>query len=470
MRDSRAARSDWVRLRTVLTLRWCAIAGQLAALLTATFALGIELPLEQCLAVLFVSVAVNVVGGIVLPENKRLSAEYTTAILLFDLFQLAVMLYLTGGLTNPFVVLISGPVIIAATALPFRVVMGLGGMTIAFTSALMFWYVPLTLDGGGPLQLPDIYLFGMWLAVSIAVLFFGIYAARVTNEMFAMSEALVATQMALAREQQLSALGGVVAAAAHELGTPLATIKLAAAELADELEAGSPLAEDAELIGAQAERCREILRDMGRAGKDDTHLHHAPLATVIDEAAQPHADRGKRVIVRLDGNPDPDRMREQPTMSRTPEIIHGLRNLVQNAVDFADSTVWVDATWDHDVLRIVVGDDGPGYPPELIGRLGDPFTAGRRRRRDDGRKGYESMGLGLFIAKTLLERSGAQLTFTNGSQPGRRRPKVGAPQFARPPGALVEVAWPRRAVAPLEDAARGALDRNRPILQARPTG
>ncbi|WP_185804485.1 sensor histidine kinase RegB [Pontivivens nitratireducens] len=461
--DTPQTGNDWLRLRTVLGLRWAAIGGQFMAVLFAQFALGIDLPLALCLAVVLLSVAVNLGGAIVLPENKRLSAEYIAGILLFDLFQLALMLHLTGGLTNPFVVLIVGPVVIAATALPVRQTTFLGGVAIALTSLLMFWYRPLTVAGVQAFDLPDIYIFGMWLAMSIFTLFFGIYAVKVTGDNAAMSEALVATQMALSREQRLSSLGGVVAAAAHELGTPLATIKLAAGELAEDLallpDADPQLVEDAHLIREQADRCRVILADMGRAGKDDLHLHYVPLEALIEEAAEPHVNRGKQVIVRLDGQTDTSRVIGQPGTVRTPEVVHGLRNLIQNAVDFAHSTVWIDATWDLERLRIAIGDDGPGYPEDIIGRLGDPFLA-RRRRRNPLRPGYEGMGLGLFIAKTLLERSGAVLTFTNATEPGRRRAEVGSATFARAPGALVDVVWPRDMIAPLTDPSRAALGQN----------
>ena len=240
--------------------------------------------------------------------------------------------------------------------------------------------------------------------------------------------------MALAREQKLTDLGGVVAAAAHELGTPLATIKLASAELVHELSGQPELREDAELIVEQTNRCRDILRDMGRAGKDDLHLRQAPLITVVEAAAEPHMGRGKDVIIDLD-----DPTETQPAILRMPEIIHGLRNLIQNAVDFSKTTVWVDIRWTDTTITVRILDDGNGFPPQLLGRLGDPFMGQRRNRKKDlSRPEYEGMGLGLFIAKTLLERSGANLRFANGADE--------AGYSSQQIGAVIEVRWPRSAI------------------------
>lgn len=260
-----------------------------------------------------------------------------------------------------------------------------------------------------------------------------------------MSNALLATQTALMREQKLHDLGGVVAAAAHELGTPLATITLAASELADDLADRPEQRDDALLIRGQADRCRDILRSMGRAGKGDRHIRSAPLETILREAAEPHAGRG--IEIRYDCAPDDGDNGRHPPVRRTPEIIHGLRNLIQNAVDFADQTVWVDARWSADEVAVRVIDDGPGYPPEVLGRLGDPFLRSRNR------PGYDGMGLGLFIAKTLLERTGATVSFDNGSRPGRRRPP-------RRAGAIAEVAWPRAAILA---QGQGGLGANLPL-------
>jgi two-component system sensor histidine kinase RegB len=243
--------------------------------------------------------------------------------------------------------------------------------------------------------------------------------------------------MALAREQKLTDLGGVIAAAAHELGTPLATIKLVSAEMIGELDEGTELHDDAVLIRDQANRCRDILRSMGRAGKDDLLLRQAPLSAVIEEAAEPHLDRGKEIIIQTGRDNVP--VEEQPIILRRPEIIHGLRNLIQNAVDFASTTVWVEACWTATTISVRIIDDGAGYPPHLLGRIGDPFIRkGRRQTRDQRRPEYEGMGLGLFIAKTLIERTGAEFNFANGTNP-----YTGLPQPGEQSGAIAELVWKR---------------------------
>ena len=368
------------------------------------------------------------------PENKRLSEYENLLMVLFDLVQLAFLLFLTGGLHNPFSLLLLGPVTISATALSLRSTIVLCGTAIGLATGLALFHLPLITQDGGVLELPGIFIFGIWIALVIAIVFSTAYSRRVTTEIHSMADALAATQMALAREQKLTDLGGVVAAAAHELGTPLATIKLASSELWNELQDQPDLAEDAALIRDQADRCRDILRDMGRAGKDDLHLRQAPLMTVLEEAAEPHRMRGKTFTFTL--GPDAGDAADQPAILRRPEVIHGLRNLMQNAVDFAATTVWVEANWSDTVISVRIFDDGTGFPPHILGRIGDPFMRRRPSDRSNARRPeYEGMGLGLFIAKTLLERSGAELRFANGPD--------SAPKTDTPVGAVVKVTWPR---------------------------
>ncbi len=449
-------RRSWIRLRTLILLRWWAVVGQITAIIVAERALNLSVDIGLCYVVIGASVVSNLVASLVFPASKRLTEAENLAMVLFDLIQLGVLLYLTGGLNNPFSVLIVGPVVVSASSLSSRSTLFLGLAAILIVSGLARFHLPLTTKDGFVMQVPGVFLFGNWVAIVIGIVFLGVYSRWTVNEIRTMSSALQATQMALAREQKLTDLGGVVAAAAHELGTPLATIKLTSSELADDLPEGSDARDDALLIRDQADRCRDILRSMGRAGKDDLHLRQAPLTAVIDEAAGPHAQRGKALL--FDQGPVDGAPHEPPVIPRRPEIIHGLRNLIQNAVDFADNRVWIETRWSDSTITLRIMDDGPGYPPHLLGRIGEPMM--RRRTRDiaSNRPEYEGMGLGLFIAKTLLERSGADLSFANGSDSFRgdsiRRERIGA---------VVEVVWPLVELVRYSPAGTGGIGQNVPF-------
>lgn len=423
--------ASWIRLHTLVTLRWVAIAGQIIAISVAQYAFSLDTNLGLIAFVIGMSVIANLISIFVYPEGARLNELQAMLMLLFDAGQLALLLFLTGGLHNPFAMLIVVPVTVTAMALSMRATLLVGAVTVTLTSFVGLTHIPLRNTLGVALRVPDVFVLGYWVAITIAVGFVALYTRRVSTEMQSMSQALMATQMALAREQKLTDLGGVVAAYAHELGTPLATIKLVGGELAEELD--GELREDAQLISQQADRCRDILQSMGRVGKDDLHLRQAPLGAVLDEAADPHRARGKEILIELLDEAD------QPMILRHPEVIHGLRNMIQNAVDFAATTVWVEATWTDRTLTVRVIDDGRGYAPQMIGRIGDPFLRRRKPAAENSeRPGYEGMGLGMFISKTLLERTGAELSFANGAEPytGRTRPGQKA-------GAIAEVSWRR---------------------------
>jgi two-component system sensor histidine kinase RegB len=450
------SRGNWIRLRTLILLRWWAIIGQVSALIVAQRLYSLNLEIGLCYLAVGVAVISNLVASFIYPENKRLSESETLLVVLFDMLQLGLMLYLTGGLNNPFSILIVGPVIVSASALSSRSTMFLGLTAILIVSLLTQFYLPLRTEQGFILRIPQIFIFGNWAAIVIAVVFLGVYSRWIVMEMHSMSDALQATQMALAREQKLTDLGGVVAAAAHELGTPLATIKLTSSELAEDLAKNEDLREDALLIREQADRCRDILRSMGRAGKSDQVLRRAPLTAVVEEAAEPHVERGK-VILFEHGS---ESSGQTPTILRRPDVIHGLRNLVQNAVDFARETVWVESRWTKDRIVVRIMDDGRGYPPHVLGRIGDPFVRRRGSPPDARRPEYEGMGLGLFIAKTLLERSGADLSFANGSDSFQRQSEL-----ADRTGAFVEISWPRAGMEAEPRSDRAPLGENQQIMQ-----
>ena len=436
-----------IRLRTLIRLRWFAMLGQALAVAVAVLLFDLILPLELVLVTIGASLTTTLLGMFVYSADRRLTEVEAMFGLGFDICQLAVLLGLTGGLNNPFALLLLAPVTISASVLSLRSTILLCGLAIALILTLGAVYVPMRWADGTAMLLPPLFRFGFELALLIGTVFLAVYARQVTSEMHAMRGALTATQLALEREQKLTDLGGVVAATAHELGTPLATIKLAASELRDELGDHASWRADAELIAEQADRCRDILRSMGRAGKMDLQMRVAPIEAVLREAAEPHLDR--RANVAISAGAASGSTRERLEIWRKPEIVHGLRNLIQNAVDFARADVTVAARWTVDRVEITITDDGPGFPESVLDRIGSPFLRRRTAEAARHRPDYEGMGLGLFIAKTLLERTGASLTFTN-------RPEGH--------GALVTVGWARSAIeagAPLQG--RG-LGENRLIL------
>ncbi|RFP90845.1 sensor histidine kinase [Rhodobacteraceae bacterium 63075] len=442
-------RGNYIRLRTIIWLRWTAVFGQLTALFVAQRYYQMQFETGLFYLVIGASVLANLVAMFVFPKNRRLSERENFFMVLFDLLQLGALLFLAGGLNNPFSILIVGPVAVSAAVLSSRSTITLGLITLIMASVLTQFYFPLRTEQGFIMRIPETFIFGTWVAVVIAVVFLGVYVRRIASDANAMSEAFQAAQLALSREQKLTDLGGVVAAAAHELGTPLATIKLTSSELMSDFPQDSEVHEDIRLIHDQADRCRDILRSMGRAGKDDLYLRQAPVCAVVEDAANPHVSRGKTVHLEeasIDGT-------AQPEIYRKPEIIHGIRNLIQNAVDFARSEVWIETSWSSETITIRIQDDGRGFPPSILGRIGDPFMRRRRNAKERARNtAYEGMGLGLFIAKTLLERSGAELSFANGPGPDAARS-----------GALVVVKWPAKAVQVDQSQGRVQLGENSPI-------
>lgn len=437
--DATSRRVDrrWIQLRTLVNMRWWGIFGQISILMLAYWFYAITNPIGPCLLAIGAGAASNLVASLFYPRSKLLSQREACWIMTFDTLQLGAVLWMLGGLNNPFAFLIIGPLVVAAPALSLRSMIYLGATTIAVTTFLYRSFTPLETTQGYQLDASPGLFFGIYAAIVIATVFLTVYSRWIATEMQVMSGALHATQIELARTQKLNQLSGVVAATAHELGTPLATISLASGELANELSDREDLRSEAVLIRGEAERCKNILRSMGSAGMDDSHTRSTLLPALIDEAAEPHLERGKAVHfyhVESEGGG-----RTPPTVSRRPEIIHGLRNLVQNAVDFAEENVWVESTWSDRTLSVRVMDDGRGFPKRVLRRIGLPFIGSIGRSA--ARPGYQGMGLGLFIAKTLLERSGAKVAFANGSD---ALSKYG--EHDRRVGAVVEITWPRSAI------------------------
>ena len=429
------AREGWdssesrLRLQTLTRLRWVAVVGQLATVLGVYFVLGFELPLLACLAVIGMSALLNLVMQRRFPPNKRLQSGHAVLTLGYDLIQLSALLFLTGGLQNPFSLLMVVPAAVSASTQPSRMTVGLCPLSVLCATLLTFFYMPLPWLAGATLTLPLPYMAGVWTSLVSCIIFMAAYAWRTTHENRQMLDALAATELRLAREQKLSALDGLAAAAAHELGTPLSTISLVAKELEREIPEDSPLREDIVLLRSQAARCRDILATLTqRSGETDAMFSKMSLEHLIEEVVQPFRAFGIAldVIMKPGAGIAP---RAQPVLPRNPGVIYGLTNLVENAVDFASSRVEITAYWDAEIIRLSIADDGPGFAPYVLGRLGDPFVTTRARVDAGDNEEAQGMGLGIFIAKTLLERSSAAVTLRNKAAPES--------------GACVEVAWKR---------------------------
>lgn len=419
-------RARRLRVDTLIWLRWLAIIGQSAAVLVAHFALGLEFPILACFLCIGASVVLN--GGLRMrfSVSHRLDDFWAATILGFDIAQLAALLCLTGGLANPFSILFLAPVMTSAVSLPLRRTLGLLGFMLVCATAIQLLHWPLRWPGGGDFQPPALYGVGLWTAIAVSAIFITIYANRVAEEARQLSSALTATELILAREQHLSQLDGLAAAAAHELGTPLATVALVVHELAGQPQIAAQCADDLRLAEEQVGRCRSIL---GKLSSPETiaesSLEETTLGELIEEIAAPHRLLDVEIVVERDG-PAPE-----PICRRNAGVIHGLNNLVENAVSFAESRVSIRAFWTGSIVTIVIADDGPGFPPQVLARLGEPYisTRGSARRREGEIAG--GMGLGLFIANALLERSGASLEIAN------------APPSQS--GAVATIVWPRAA-------------------------
>ena len=395
--------SGRISLRTLVPIRWVAIAGQGLALLTVHYGLGFHLPLIPALAVVAASALLNIVLIVRRQVARELSERYAALCLGYDLLQLAVLLYLTGGLENPFSILFLAPVTVAATILSRRLVIAVSSVAVAAISALALWHLPLPWRTG-PLPFPPEIIIGTWTALVLATLFIALYTWSVAQDARRLRDAVAATQLALAREQQVSAVGALAAAAAHELGSPLATIAVVAKELVHDLPSDSAHAEDAALLLSQTERCSRILAGLSQRPEEDGGSPYARLSisALVEAAGAPYRDRGIRLMFAATGSREDD----EPQVRRSPEIIHGLNNLIQNAVQFARREVTVTTFWDVRRVTVEITDDGPGFMLHLLSRLGEPYLSTRAGAE-------HHMGLGIFIAQSLLERSGARLTFEN---------------------------------------------------------
>lgn len=418
-----------LRRYTIVLLRWGAIGGQILALFIVSQILQFPYPVIACSIVIGASVLVNLAITTLFPLDRRVSDLEALLQLGFDILQLTALLWLTGGITNPFAILFLAPVVTSATTLSRFVLLTLAGLATILSLALVFFYQPLPWDPEDPLVLPFIFRLGVWTAIIVGSLFTSLYAWRATKESRKMAAALAAAESMLAHEHKLSALGGLAAAAAHELGTPLATIQVTAKEMTREIPEGTPLFEDAALVLSQAQRCRAILEQLSLRGDAGDAIHDKlTLEDLFEEAAEPFIDIEPDITIEISGEG------EEPNLRRQAELLYALKNFIENAVDFAAENVLLTGHWTEDTITVFIDDDGPGFDPTIIGRLGQPYVTMRARQKAKAPTAG-GLGLGVFIASTLVERTGGTVSF--------KRAPIG--------GARIEAAWPKNALVDNEN-------------------
>ena len=414
-----------IKTRTLTLLRLLGVVGQATAVVVVAFILRLPLPLLPC-AILIGSSALFDFILMISPASRRLAKPWEAgAQLVFDILQISGLLFFTGGLSNPFCLLMVVPVTVAFATLPPRWAMAIGVIAGILAVTLAFSGAPLPWPGPTPFRLPLLYRVGCAVALLLGMAVTGGFAFWTANRSSQMELALHVTETVLAREQRISALGALAAAAAHELGTPLTTISVVAKELARETPEG-PLREDAWLLMDEAQRCRGILKRLTDAPGEAEAIQRVTLEEFLDDVVAPYeGDPVVRVGALVSGPPN----MAAPDIWRRTEILHALNSIVENAFDFAKAEILLTAKFDGKSITLQVQDDGPGFASEILDRLGDPYVTSRPGA-EGSRTGHVGMGLGFFIAKTLLERTGATVAFRN----GRRH------------GAIVTARWSRTAI------------------------
>ncbi len=425
--DQQLVPARHLRAETLVLLRWVAIAGQTIAMLYVYFYLRFPFPIGLCFVAIATSTALNIALRAGTLTSLRLDDTEAAVLLAYDVIQLAALLYLTGGVTNAFAMFLLAPVMISAVSLPRHFTLLLGILMVAAATLLTVEYEPLPWREGDSLTFPILYRLGVWAALVLSAAFIGLYAGRVSDEARKLAHALSATELVLERAQHLTQLDGLAAAAAHELGTPLATITLIASELQKDASSTAPqMNDDLALLAQETRRCRDILRKLQSLKTDEALvLNRLRLGTLIEEAVEPLRDPDVEIVVDKAGDAP------EPVCLRNPGVLYGLGNLVENAVDFARSAVRIEARWSAQLVTLVIEDDGPGFAPKILNRVGDPYVSGGEAERRVKSAPDSGLGLGLFIAKTLLERAGALVEVIN----------LPAPRT----GARITISWQRPA-------------------------
>ena len=402
---------------TLTILRYIAIIGQFMAINIVFFYLNLSFPIKESYLIIFIGLTTNLFLQFKIKVNQ-LKDTYASLFLLYDLFQLSALLYLTGGILNPFSILLIIPTIVSSTFLSMGTTIILGVITSFLLFLLSYTYLPLPGIESNIFDVPNFYKQGILIAILIGLIFLSYFGIRFAGETKKRSEALNKLQEVISKEYELESLGGQAAAAAHSLGTPLATISVVAKELKKEIGNEKELSKDIDLLISQAKRCREILKQISKKQiEEDIFLSSTKFEDLLEEIINSFKETSSKEINLL-----VDKDHNKIAIQRTPEIIYGLRNFIGNAVKFSKSKVKINLTSDQKIIEIKINDDGPGIPEDIINKIGEPYIKSKSKELSSN----AGLGLGTFLGKTLLERQSAKLLFRRNSDLG---------------GALVIITW-----------------------------
>ena len=388
--------------KTLVTLRWIALVGQYLTISIVFFIFKFELPFFYCSLIIFFGVLTNLYLQFKFKKNQ-LNNFASTFCLFYDLFQLSFLLYLTGGITNPFSILLIVPAIVASTFLTLRSTLNLSVATVIILLVLTIYNLPLPHYGELHFHVPDTYLYALPIAVIITLVFLTYFGVRFGIENRKRTEALNKLELILAKEHELESIGLQAAAAAHSLGTPLSTITVVARELEKEIGVNSKYAKDIDLLLSQTKRCSDILKNLSKDQmKEDSFLSDIKIEALINEIIRSFTEISKKKLSLL-----AEKNKLNPQIDRTLEITYGLRNFIGNAVKYSNSLVDISLESNNKITEVKVCDDGPGFSEDILDVLGEPYI----RSKNKIISSKSGLGLGTFIGKTLLERMKANINF-----------------------------------------------------------